>query len=175
MQRKALPLLAALLLGAIPSAQAATAQVGFSPEGSAQILVLDVIQTAKHDIRMMAYSFTAPDIAKALIAAKKRGVDVRIVVDEKGNTGRASRAAMNLMVNAGIPLRTNDHYKIQHDKVVVIDGNTVQTGSFNYTASAERSNSENVVVLWNVPDVASAYLGHWQSRWNQGKPYASSY
>ncbi|WP_015062520.1 MULTISPECIES: phospholipase D family protein [Pseudomonas syringae group] len=175
MQRKALPLLAALLLGAMPSVQAATAQVGFSPEGSAQTLVLDVIQTAKHDIRMMAYSFTAPDITKALIAAKNRGVDVRVVVDEKGNTGRSSRAAMNLLVNAGIPLRTNDHYKIQHDKVVVIDANTVQTGSFNYTASAERSNSENVVVLWNVPDVAKAYLSHWQSRWDQGKPYASSY
>ncbi|MDU8491374.1 phospholipase D-like domain-containing protein [Pseudomonas syringae pv. actinidiae] len=77
--------------------------------------------------------------------------------------------------HAGITLRTNDHYKIQHDKVVVIDANTVQTGSFNYTASAERSNSENVVVMWNVPDVAKAYLSHWQSRWDQGKPYASSY
>lgn len=175
MPRKAITLLAALMLGTVSNVQAATAQVGFSPEGSAQILVLDVIQTAKHDIRMMAYSFTAPDIAKALIAAKQRGVDVRIVVDENGNTGRSSRAAMNLIVNAGIPLRTNDHYKIQHDKVVVIDGNTVQTGSFNYTASAERSNSENVVVLWNVPDVATAYLSHWKSRWDQGKPYKSSY
>nr|WP_015647631.1 phospholipase D family protein [Pseudomonas sp. GLE121]AGL12876.1 endonuclease [Pseudomonas sp. GLE121] len=175
MQRKVLPLIAALLFSAIPSVQAATAQVGFSPEGTAQVLVLDVIHTAKHDIRMMAYSFTAPDIAKALIEAKRRGVDVKIVVDDHSNTGHSSRAAMNLIVNAGIPLRTNDHYKIQHDKVIVIDGGTVQTGSFNYTASAERSNSENVLVLWNVPDVAKAYLGHWESRWEQGKPYISSY
>lgn len=43
----------------------------------------------------MAYSFTAPDIMKALVAAKKRGVDVKIVIDERGNTGRASIAAMN--------------------------------------------------------------------------------
>lgn len=53
----------------------------------------------------MAYSFTAPDIMKALVAAKKRGVDVKIVIDERGNTGRASIAAMNYIANSGIPLR----------------------------------------------------------------------
>ena len=60
MQRKVLPLIAALLFSAIPSVQAATAQVGFSPEGTAQVLVLDVIHTAKHDIRMMALLLVLP-------------------------------------------------------------------------------------------------------------------
>lgn len=91
-------LVAAVLYGAsAPSLFAASAQVGFSPEGTAQQLVINVIGSAKDNIRMMAYSFTAPDIMKALIAAKRRGVDVKIVVDENGNTGRASRAAMNLV------------------------------------------------------------------------------
>jgi phosphatidylserine/phosphatidylglycerophosphate/cardiolipin synthase-like enzyme len=85
--------------GLRPRLFAASAQVGFSPEGTAQQLVINVIGSAKDNIRMMAYSFTAPDIMKALIAAKRRGVDVKIVVDENGNTGRASRAAMNLVTN----------------------------------------------------------------------------
>ncbi|HHN6054882.1 TPA: phospholipase D family protein [Klebsiella pneumoniae] len=158
-----------------PSLFAASAQVGFSPEGTAQQLVINVIGSAKDNIRMMAYSFTAPDIMKALIAAKRRGVDVKIVVDENGNTGRASRAAMNLVTNAGIPLRVNSNYKIQHDKVIIVDGRHVETGSFNYTASAEKYNSENAIVMWDAPELAGQYLKHWQSRWNQGRDFTPSY
>lgn len=169
-------LVAAVLYGAsAPSLFAASAQVGFSPEGTAQQLVINVIGSAKDNIRMMAYSFTAPDIMKALIAAKRRGVDVKIVVDENGNTGRASRAAMNLVTNAGIPLRVNSNYKIQHDKVIIVDGRHVETGSFNYTASAEKYNSENVIVMWDAPELAGQYLKHWQSRWNQGRDFTPSY
>lgn len=69
-------------------------KVGFSPEGSASALVLDTINSAESSIRMMAYSFTDPDVMHALAKAKKRGVDVRIVVDDKGNTNRASQEAM---------------------------------------------------------------------------------
>lgn len=163
----------------VPAAQAVEAvpqvQVGFSPEGSAEALVLSVIQAAQQQIRMMGYSFTSPKVVKALVAAKHRGVDVQIVLDEHGNDNKASRAAMNLIVNAGIPLRTNATYKIQHDKVIISDGQNVQTGSFNYSAAAARSNSENALVLWGFPAVAKVYLGHWQSRWEQGQPYRSAY
>jgi len=175
-QSKAVLLAVALALS-VPavSTEAATVQVGFSPEGSARTLVLSVIDSAKHEIRMLGYSFTSPDIARALIAAKRRGVDVQIVLDESGNRDRASVAAMNLIVNAGIPLRIDRAYKIQHDKVIVADRQTVQTGSFNYTLSAERANSENALVIWNYPQIAAPYLQHWQSRWDQSTPYQSSY
>ncbi|WP_332829883.1 phospholipase D-like domain-containing protein, partial [Pseudomonas syringae] len=56
--------------------QAAEIQVGFSPEGSAEQLVLNVIQRARQQIRLMAYSFTSPSVVKALVQAKRRGVDV---------------------------------------------------------------------------------------------------
>ncbi|EOH3003455.1 phospholipase D-like domain-containing protein, partial [Citrobacter freundii] len=64
----------------------------------------------------------------ALVAAKKRGVDVKIVIDERGNTGRASIAAMNYIANSGIPLRTDSDFPIQHDKVIIVDNVTVETG-----------------------------------------------
>ena len=81
----------------------------------------------------MAYSFTDPDVMKALIAAHQRGVDVKIVIDEKGNRNRASMAAINLIVNAGIPLRTNDRFPIQHDKILIVDNHTVESGSYNFS------------------------------------------
>lgn len=173
--RLAQGVLVAALCALATAAPAAEIQVGFSPEGTAETLVLQVINKASSQIRLMGYSFTSPPIVSALIAAHKRGVDVQIVLDAEGNKGRASLAAMNLIASAGIPLRTNGTYKIMHDKVLVTDGQNVETGSFNYTASAAKANSENALVLWGSPGVAQVYLAHWQSRWNQGQDYRPGY
>ena len=160
----------------LPSlAESASAQVGFSPEGTAQQLVFNVIDSAKSSIRMIGYNFTAKDIAQALISAKKRGVDVKVVLDHKENQNRYSQAVMNLLVNAHIAVRTSSYYKIQHDKVIIVDGKHVETGSFNFTSSAEKYNSENAIVMWNAPQMANEYLQHWQSRWEKGQDYRSSY
>lgn len=172
-------LLATLAVASLFSSTAALAtasvQVGFSPEGSARTLVLDTINGAQHTLRMSGYSFTAADIARALANARKRGVDVKIILDDKGNRSRYSQAAMNIVVNAGVSVRTTDDYKIHHDKILIADGNTVETGSFNYTKAAEESNSENAVVLHDMPGVAEIYLKHWASRWETGKDWHSTY
>ncbi|MBV6855971.1 phospholipase D family protein [Xanthomonas euvesicatoria pv. euvesicatoria] len=169
-------LLVVLVVQVAPAAAAeSTAQVGFSPEGTGQSLVLDVIKTARSELRVMAYSFTAPDIAQALIAAKKRGVDVRVVVDADQSRQRSQIAALNTLALAGVSVRLNGRYQIMHDKVIVADRRTVQTGSFNYTRSAEKANSENVIVLWDVPGYAGEFLQHWQSRWDQAAPYQPPY
>lgn len=146
-------------------------QVGFSPEGSAQALVLKVINQAHKSIRLIGYAFQAPDIVRALIAAHDRGVDVRIVVDEKRNRVKASRKMMDEIVQHGVQLRTDGHYHIQHDKTLIADERVVETGSFNFAPSAETLNSENVVVFRGMPAVTRQYLAHWQSRWDLGKPY----
>lgn len=163
--------LAALLCMPCLSQAEPSVQVGFSPEGSARQLVLETIGGAQHSIQMLAYAFQAPDITQALVDAKKRGVEVRIVVDKKRNRNKPSKAAMDFVTGNGIELRTNDHYHIHHDKTIIVDGHTVETGSFNFAPSAETMNSENVVVIRGMPDVARQYLAHWQSRWDLGKPY----
>jgi phosphatidylserine/phosphatidylglycerophosphate/cardiolipin synthase-like enzyme len=149
--------------------------VAFSPNEGSEDLVVRAIASARSNIGVAAYSFTSPAVAKALLTAKKRGVDVRVVVDENGNRSKASLAALNLLANADIPTRTISRYAIHHDKYMVIDKTTVQTGSFNYSKAAAKSNSENVVVIWNNPDLALTYLKHWQDRFDQGKPYKAAY
>lgn len=146
-------------------------EVGFSPEGSARELVLKTIGSAQHSIQMLAYSFQAPDIMQALVDARNRGVEVRVVIDKKRNLGKTSVAAMDFVTRNGVEVRTNDHFHIHHDKTIIVDGNTVETGSFNFAPSAETSNSENVVVIRDMPEVSRQYIEHWQSRWNLGKPY----
>lgn len=158
-----------------PVIAAPTIQAGFSPEGSALILVIQTIERAQHSISLMGYSYTSPEITKALVKAHKRGVTVRIILDEKANRNQSSRSAINLLVNAGIPLRTNNNFAIMHDKVMVVDSSTLQTGSFNYTRAGARKNSENVLVIHGIPELAQTYLKHWQSRWDTGKDWKSSY
>ncbi|WP_410199484.1 phospholipase D family nuclease [Burkholderia cenocepacia] len=150
-------------------------EVGFSPEGSGAELVLKTIASAKRTIRVSAYAFTSRDVARALVQAKVRGVDVAVAVDARenlnGSSRRASAAALSILLRAGIPVRTIGSFAIHHDKSVTVDAETVQTGSFNFSAAAARKNSEDVLVLWNCPAIAQAYNAHWQSRWIQGTPY----
>lgn len=155
----------------------ATAQieVAFSPDGDAERLVLKVINTARTSVRLAAYSFTSPKVVRALIAAKRRGVDVRVVVDEEGNKSKSGVAALNLLVGADVAVRSNGAYAIHHDKYIIADGLHVQTGSFNYSRAAAESNSENVIVVWHNPTLAVAYQRHWQSRFDEGKKVRSAY
>lgn len=149
--------------------------VAFSPNAGSEELIVKAIASARSSIGVAAYSFTSPVVARALLNAKKRGVDVRVIVDENGNRSKASLAALNLIASAGIPTRTISRYAIHHDKYMVVDKVTVQTGSFNYSKAAAKSNSENVLVIWNNPDLALTYLKHWQDRFDQGKPYKPDY
>lgn len=154
-----------------------TVEVGFSPEGSAERIVEKVIDSAQHSIRVAAYSFTSPEVVRGLINAKRRGVDVAVVVDAKANVAEGSKGAhaLSALVTAGIPVRVVSVYPIHHDKFVVTDGANVQTGSFNYSRAAADRNSENVIYIRNNQAVASQYLAHWQDRWAKGQAFRPGY
>ncbi|EAA9273590.1 hypothetical protein G5W58_003949 [Salmonella enterica subsp. enterica] len=94
MRRWFLPgLLGLALCAPVPITYAATIEIGFSPEGTALQLVLKAIDTAQQEIRLMGYSFTSPEVVSALVSAKRRGVDVRVVLDWKANTGKTTTPA----------------------------------------------------------------------------------
>lgn len=158
-----------------PSAPAKEVEVAFSPDAGAEALVLKTIRVARQSIRLAGYSFTSPAVVRGLVEAKRRGVDVRVLVDDRGNRSQASIAALNLMVSTGIPTRVISAYAIHHDKYVVVDDLHTQTGSFNYSQAAAKSNSENVLVVWNNPSLATQYVSHWESRWKQGSQVEKSY
>lgn len=143
-------------------------EVAFSPEAGSEALVIKVLASARQSIRFAGYSFTSPAVVKGLIDAKLRGVEVRVVLDDKGNRGRASLVGMQLIVDTDIPTRVVSAYAIHHDKYILVDGLHTETGSFNYSQAAARLNSENVLVIWNNPITAKQYLAHWETRWKQG-------
>jgi phosphatidylserine/phosphatidylglycerophosphate/cardiolipin synthase-like enzyme len=154
-------------------------EYAFSPRQGAERLVLKVIATANNELRVLGYSFTSVPVAAALVAARKRGVDVRVVVDHRSNTSEdrsgKARPALSALALAGIHVRTISVHAVHHDKVIVADRLTTQTGSFNFSAAAANANSENVLVLWNNPDVARGYLRHWEHNWRQGTDWKPAF
>lgn len=132
--------------------------VYFSPNGGCTEAVVREIAAAKTRILVQAYSFTSKPIAEALIAAHKRGVKVAVVLDDSQITALGSRA--KILIEAGVEVRFDKAHAIAHDKVMIIDEGTVITGSFNFTAAAEKSNSENLLVIKNRK-IVEQYLANW--------------
>jgi phosphatidylserine/phosphatidylglycerophosphate/cardiolipin synthase-like enzyme len=108
------------------------------------------------------------DIAEALEKAAHRGVKVRIVADEGAAKDKYSQVP--IVKAAGIPVSIATRYAIMHNKFLVIDGVTVETGSFNYTAAAVKSNAENAIVLRNAPELAKTYADEWTRLWEEITP-----
>jgi len=170
----ALLLLPCLALGAPqPLPTGATYEVAFSPRGQSLQIVLSGINGARESILVAAYPFTSKPIATALLDAHKRGVRVQIVADKKSNSGKYS--AVTFLANQGVPVRLNDRYAIHHHKFMVIDGTTLETGSFNYSAGAVNKNAENVIVLRNAAPVAQAYAREWQRLWDEAYELKPAY
>ena len=153
-----------------------TVEVAFSPRGGCTEATVRFIGEAKASILMAAYGLTSNPIGKALLEAKKRGIDVRVVVDKEHNGRRdnANSIASFLAAN-GIPVRIDTTVKIQHNKVIIVDGKSVQNGSFNFTMAAQTSNAENIIIHRNFPDLAKAFTDNWAQLWGKSKDYRASY
>lgn len=145
--------------------------VGFAPDGAAARLVVAAIDSARTSVKVAAYAFTSTEIARRLAAAQARGVKVEMLVDAKETRDLSARGyanrAMQTVLQAGIPVRAVSAYKTSHDKYLVVDNESIETGSFNFTSAAAK-NSENALWIASCPSIAQAFMRHWQSRWDQG-------
>jgi phosphatidylserine/phosphatidylglycerophosphate/cardiolipin synthase-like enzyme len=143
-------------------------EVHFSPRGGCTEAVVQEIDAAKTSILVQAYSFTSAPIAKALVDAHKRDVHVEVILDKSQRTEKYSSA--DFVQHAGIPTYIDAEHAIAHNKVMVIDGQTVITGSFNFTSSAEDRNAENLLVI-RSPELAATYTANWNAHLKHSEKY----
>jgi phosphatidylserine/phosphatidylglycerophosphate/cardiolipin synthase-like enzyme len=134
------------------------AQVYFSPKGGCTEAIVKQISNAKSEILFQAYSFTSAPIAKALISAHKRGIKVECILDKSQRTDKYT--SVTFLANSGIPTFIDEQHAIAHNKVIIIDRETVITGSFNFTKAAEEKNAENLLIIKNK-DLAKVYVENW--------------
>lgn len=164
-------------MSAIAPAQVAAC---FSPGGNCAAHITDAISGAKKQVRIQAMLFSIHAMQKAVIAAHNRGVDVAVILDPRqesraGGLCTGQDVGGNPAINfarAGIPVFIDNPQKTAHNKLIVIDGELVIGGSFNYTYAADRENAENVTFI-RSPAIAGEYLRYWNGRRTISHPFVA--
>jgi phosphatidylserine/phosphatidylglycerophosphate/cardiolipin synthase-like enzyme len=165
-----------LLLGLLPGCEPyrepgnvpAGWEVYFSPRGGCTEAIVRALDCATNSVIVQAYSFTSAPIAKAIVEAHRRRVQVAVLLDKSQRTEKYSSA--DFLNNAGVATFIDARHGIAHNKVMVIDGRLVLTGSFNFTKGAEENNAENLLVI-NDPPLAARYTANWKTHLQHSQPY----
>ena len=134
----------------------------FTPPAGAASGLIKQIDGSKKSIKVMAYGFTAKNLAEALVRAKRRGVEVNLIQDEKSSQN--NRETLPILLAGGVEVRSDGKHAIQHNKVMLIDDDIVITGSYNFTNSAEKRNAENIMIVRSTY-AAKRYADNWKSHW----------
>ncbi len=161
-------LASALLCFVLVTAHAVDPEIYFSRSDPVASVVLREINSAKKSIHLLMYSLTDADIANALVAASKRGVDVRIVFDRTQGAEKNSLSD-ELIAQLGAKRAVYRYGKgrgVMHEKMAVFDGLTVTLGSYNWTNNAKANNWENLIILRDArlaAECTAEFVRVWQS------------
>lgn len=147
----------------------AEAAVFFSPKGGAEAAIVRSIDDAKSRIRMQAFLFSNKKITQALIRAHQRGVKVDVIIDQRMPKKKPNTTQD--LIKAGVPTFFDTAHRTAHDKVIIIDADTVLTGSFNFVKVAETKNGENLLILKSKP-LAEEYVKNWEKHFTHSVPAA---
>jgi phosphatidylserine/phosphatidylglycerophosphate/cardiolipin synthase-like enzyme len=140
-------------------------RIHFCPEDRCGDAVVSAIKSAKKSTYVAMYSFTNRDIAYAIADASKNGIDVKMYLNSDQRGEKYSKAGF--LKKKGVPVRFHEHNGLMHNKFAVIDDNIVITGSFNWTASADKRNDENLLFI-NNKEAAEAYKKKFDKLWEGG-------
>jgi phosphatidylserine/phosphatidylglycerophosphate/cardiolipin synthase-like enzyme len=146
----------------------ASYKVCFTPALDCTQTIVTAINQAQKQILVQAYSFTSAPIARALLQASKRGIEVKILLDKSQSRQRGFSPA-KLFADYHIPVAIDYKPSIAHNKVMIIDSKTVITGSFNFTRAAQEKNAENVLIITDAA-LAQKYKQNWMKRAEESEP-----
>ncbi|TAK12008.1 MAG: DUF1669 domain-containing protein [Anaerolineae bacterium] len=141
-------------------------QVFFGPEDNVMSELARLVDGAQESVRFMSFSFTHEALGFIMRVQAGLGLDVAGVFETLGS--KTIYSEMQPFVCAGVPVRMDGNPRLLHHKVVIIDETIVATGSFNFSANADQSNDENLLVIAS-PDVARLYIEEFNRRWEEGR------
>lgn len=151
-----------------------TLQPVFAPWDDIEGSIVEIVGNARKQVLVQAYLLTSKKIATTLIAAHRRGVEVRVLVDAAQLEKVPSSVAPDL-ASAGIDVALETKYQNAHNKVMVVDAGTpnatVITGSFNFTWTAQHKNAENILIARHNLALASRYAQNWERHRQDATPY----
>ncbi|MBA4390650.1 MAG: phospholipase D family protein [Syntrophus sp. (in: bacteria)] len=145
------------------------AKVCFSPDGGCTKNIVKEIEMATREVLVQAYSFTSAPIRNALIGAQRRGVSIEVLLDKVQQKDQKFKAA-SAFSKGRIAVYIDDKHSSAHNKVIIIDRETVITGSFNFTFAAENKNAENILII-KSQRLAGLYADNWLSHRQHSQKY----
>jgi phosphatidylserine/phosphatidylglycerophosphate/cardiolipin synthase-like enzyme len=144
----------------IAPAPNATYEALFTPGDAVDARLAELIDGARMEVLVNAFSFTSRRIGRALIAAHGRGVRVEIVAD-RTQTLDVQGSAVPALTRQGVAVWLDGNFGAAHNKVMIVDAASAQsavvTGSYNYTGAAQSRNAENVLIVRRDPALALQY------------------
>ncbi|MDR3595077.1 phospholipase D-like domain-containing protein [Clostridium sp.] len=141
-------------------------------DGNLDKILIKEINTAQKTLDVAIYSLTKEDIANAIIDAKKKGIDVKIITDKQESQTKAQKAILDKFKANNIPVKINSHSGLMHLKLSVIDDKTALGGSYNYTANATKENDENLIVM-RESNIVSEYASEFNTMWADTNNYSN--
>ena len=129
--------------------------------------ILPLIKNAKSYVYIPAFYLTRKSIIYELIEAKKRGVDVKIIVDETSVDGKY--VDVDFIKNNNLELKVENWAGKMHTKSMIIDDEKLVIGSMNFTKQGENVNDENCLIIKNAPILTKKYKEHFLELWNSIK------
>jgi len=136
-----------------------------------EILIKEINGTQK-TLNIAIYSLTKENIADAILEAKKRGVDVKVITDKLESKSKFQKAILDKLKTNSIPVKINSHAGLMHLKLSIVDDKTVLGGSYNYTANATKENDENLIVMRNS-NIVSDYSTEFNAMWSNTSDYSN--
>jgi phosphatidylserine/phosphatidylglycerophosphate/cardiolipin synthase-like enzyme len=124
-----------------------TTEIYYAPEDRPGEKLAALYDSARQYIYVAMYGLTAAPAVRALTAAKRRGVDVRVITDRSKLDDPKQRAAVETLALAGVPIRINQHDALMHLKQVVVDDRVNTNGSMNQTTSGDAYNDERLDII----------------------------
>jgi phosphatidylserine/phosphatidylglycerophosphate/cardiolipin synthase-like enzyme len=154
-----------------------SAEVYFSPQDDPmERAVRPLLQSAKERIEVAVFYLTHKGITSDLIAAHRRGVKVRVIIDATSAVNGYTKH--ELLRAAGIPVKVENWGGKMHMKSASVDGKHVIVGSMNWTSAGTGTNDENTMVVHDAKlgaEFDAAFEKLWKSipdKWLQGRPDA---
>lgn len=160
------------------SLAAAPTEIYFSPQGGAEAALEILIDSARQDIRAALYFFTSRPLAAAILRAHKRGVKIQVIIDGNNESDYSKgfylrQRGVDVRYARGLPKKAKKSKKrkyrvkkfgLMHHKFMVVDDKTLATGSYNWTASAEKWNRENLLII-KSSSLARKYTVEFKKIW----------
>jgi phosphatidylserine/phosphatidylglycerophosphate/cardiolipin synthase-like enzyme len=139
----------------------------FASEDNIAPTLASLVNNAEEEILFMAFSFTLEDIGESILNQADAGLEVRGVFETTGSDTDFSYYP--IMFDEGLQVRQDGNPRIMHHKVIIIDRDTVVFGSYNFSANANESNDENLLIVYD-PTFANAFVGEFEKVWGEAKP-----